>query len=304
MTTHTSTNTTKINIHVVISKETIPYFTYLIANYCRAAKHPGRLVFHAYALDPEAFSHFEASPDVSTIDATFQRFTSYRKKTLAEWRIFLRWLFLRQPQLGGSNGHAAGLQAANLVISRQKGHHIIADADTSVLSLGWDSTLCDLFERYDLIGAPYEPIGGFSSGKSKTQTYKNFPTAVWVALRAGHPWHEMDWWPAKETNLSIETPVLARTYKLPQGYELVRDVGWALCDFASSRGLKALAFDHVKASDPRVHVLRTGTDYNEEYQLDGAAFVGHQRGSSRNEFRKTDLSKRYFECVEQAVGKP
>ena len=61
---------------------------------------------------------------------------------------------------------------------------------------------------------------------------------------------------------------------------------------------------HVKPSSDEVLVITTESDYNEEYQLLGTAFVAHQRGGSRHEFKAHEMSKRFYDCVEAAVGKP
>lgn len=104
----------------------------------------------------------------------------------------------------------------------------------------WDETLCAALRDYDLIGAPYEPIGGFSSGADLVQTYKAFPNAVWVALHGGRDWSAMDWSPAKERPLAIDTAALAALYHLPEGNTLVRDVGWRLPSFCAQRGYRAV----------------------------------------------------------------
>lgn len=293
-----------MNFHVVVSKQTIPYFQYQMANVRHTADDPDRIFFYCYALDQETWENFSCCPWVVKTMPVYQNVWAYRKKTLGEWITFLTWLFLRKPRLVGSNGHAAGLAGMARTMEHIVGHHIVADVDTIMLQKNWDTKLIRMFEEYDLMGAPYEPIGGFSSGSAKVQTYKDFPTAVWVALKAGQPWQEMNWWPEKEANITINSKELSETYNLPEGYEVVRDVGWHLCPFAYERGLPALAFEHVKPSSSRVKVLKTDTDYNEEYQHEGDAWVGHQRGSSRNPFRQSDLSVNFFNAVENAVGIP
>ncbi len=293
-----------INFHVVVSKQTIPYFQYQIENVRHTSDKPDRVFFYCYALDQETWETFSACPWVVKSMPVYLHNWAYRKKTIGEWRIFLTWIFMRKPELAGSNGHAAGLAGMSKTMPHISGHHVIADVDTMMLKGGWDTKLCDMFDDYDLIGAPYEPIGGFSSGSATVQTYKNFPTAVWVALKKDHPWQEVNWWPEKETNIAITSKKLSEIYNLPDGYEVVRDVGWHLCSFSYEKGYQALAFEHVKPSSNRVKVLKTNTDYNEEYQLEGEAWVGHQRGSSRNPFRRTDLSINFFNEVEGAVGIP
>ena len=293
-----------INFHVVVSKKTLDYFKYQVSNALYASAIPERIFFYCYALDDYTYQLFNGSPNVIKTMPVFKETWAYRKKTFGEWRTFLIWMFLRRPKLIGSNGHAAGLAGVARTIPHISGHHIIADSDTVMLRNSWDTEICSLLERYDLVGAPYEPIGGFSSGNAKVQTYKNFPTAVWVALRRGIAWEQVSWWPAKEKNIPIDTQELSEIYNLPMGYQVVRDVGWHLCRFAHDKGLKSAVFQHVKPTSGNVRVLNTNNDYNEEYQWRGQAWVGHQRGSSRNPFRRTNMSMVFFQAVEAAIGVP
>jgi hypothetical protein len=293
-----------INFHVVVSGKTIPYFLYQIANARHTADDPDRIFFYCYALDKASNQAFSNCPWVVKSMPVYKYNWAYRKKTLTEWRTYLRWLLTRHPRLSGSNGHAAGLAGVARTMPHISGHHVIADVDTILLCNSWDTELCLLLEQYDLIGAPYEKIGGFSSGSTKIQTYKDFPTAVWVALKHGHPWAEVNWWPEKGNNIPINSPELSDIFRLPQGYEVIRDVGWHLCQFSYENNLKSATFDHVKPTSGQVKVLTTDNDYNEEYQWRSKAWIGHQRGSSRNPFRETSMSVKFFQTVEAAIGAP
>ncbi len=293
-----------VNIHVVVSKSTSPYFDYLIENYRHCATYSERLFFFCYALDSESYGICRNSSGLSLTVPVYDAPGAYRRKSIGDWRVYLRAKLTRQYLLGGSNGHAAGLNAASQVMQNIGGINIIADVDTAMIRHGWDIDMCRLLEEFDLIGAPYENVDGFSSGSSKVQTYKRFPTAVWVAFSDRGDWSGMSWWPLKERNIPIDTEELSALYNLDLGYEVVRDVGWELPGYAAQHEYRHLAFDHVKPSSGRCDVIRTDHDYNEEYQLHGRGFVAHQRGASRHPFRSCDLSITFFDCVEARVGKP
>lgn len=294
----------KINFHVVVSGNTSAYFKYLMANARHLAAEKQRLFFFCYALDEAAYALWSNERNVNKTVPVYRDGRAYRKRTWPEWKLYLRFLFGQAATLGGSNGHAAGLEAATRNLPNLGGHHIFADADTVLLSRNWDKRLCEIFANYELVGAPYEPMGGFSSGSGNVQTYKGFPSGVWVAFKQGLPWEHMSWWPKKESNIQITSEELSQTYNLPIGHELVRDVGWKLPGFCRTRNLKALAFQHVKSSSPKIDILKTGSDYNEEYQLDGNGFVGHQRGSSRHAFRGSPMSAKFYDIIEDRVGVP
>lgn len=293
-----------INCHVVVSAKTLDYFKYQVEHMLSMAKEPNNVYFHAYTLDPRAFDSIKHAPRLSSCHPVFVHNWAYRKKTLREIWLWSQWLFLNKSILSGSNGHAAGLEGFRRVHNALNGDHIIADVDTLIVQRDWDSIICELLERYDVIGAPYEPIGGFTTGNGKIQSYKNTPSAVWLGLSERVDWSTLSWWPNKEENLYISTQKNSDVYGLPIGYEVAKDVGWELCDFIDKHNLKKLCFDHVKPSSAKAKVLINSSDYSEEYQLDGEAFVVHQRGSSQNKFKISDLSKKFLTEVENQTAKP
>lgn len=293
-----------INIHVVVAYNAREYFDYLIKNFRHTAENPERIFFFCYALDTGTYEHFKNDSRISGCYKVYRMRGAYRLKTLADWKVFLRAKLSGKSYLGGSNGHAAGLNRAMQNLKNITGHNILADSDVAMLAKNWDSLIESHFESYDVIGTPYEPIGGFSSGVSKVQTYKDFPNPIWLAVKNGSDISKMDWMPLKEKNIQIETPETSALYNLPMGYEVVCDVGWRFPLFCSENGLNAMAFQQIKPSSEHVQVLRTGKDYNEEYQLNGKALVGHQRGGSRHKFRNTEISSQFYDCVENEVGTP
>ena len=292
-----------LNVHVVVSEASHDFFEYQLGNYVETAARPGRLFFYCYALDEPTCDRYRSDRRLSLCAPVYANPRAYRRKSWNDWKVFLRAMLMRRPALGGSNGHAAGLNHAGGVFARIAGHNIIADVDTVMLERGWDEHTVALLAEYDLFGAPYEDIAGFSSGDSKVQTYKAFACAVWVALAARVDFGAVDWMPAKERNVAIDSEELSRIYGLPVGYELVRDVGWELPGFVHARGLRHLALKHVKPSSPDCLVIRTGFDYNEEYQLEGAAMLAHHRGGSRIALRGNEMSNAFFDRVEEHLGR-
>lgn len=292
------------NVHVVVAKESCLYFDYLVRNFRHTAAKPERVFFFCYALDKETYDRYRNSLEISACYPVYSRWSSYRRVTWAEWRTFLRAQLTGVPALGGSNGHSAGVNYATRQMPLMKGHHLIADADVAVIARDWDTATERLFEDYHIIGTPYEDIGGFSSGSGKLQTYKKFPNVIWLAIRKDCDLSGLDWFPNKQRNIAIDSEEKAALYNLPLGYEMVCDVGWRFPGFCAARGYRVLTMTQVKPTSPQAQIIRSDRDYNEEYQLEGRAFVAHQRGGSRHAFRDSDISCHFYDCVENAVGVP
>ncbi len=288
----------RFHVHVVVGDKTTEFFDYLRSNYRSLAKRPQDISFYCYALGPRCYERYASASDVAEAHAVYKWAHSYRRETLREWYVFLKAMLIRRPALGGSNGHAAGLNAAGRQLRRLRGIHVFADADTAMLMFGWDQCIRNLLTNYDIAGVPYEDIGGYSSGPGLVQTYKRIPNAVWMAWPDRLDLSGINWFPAKEKNISIETDIQSKAYNLPVGYVLVRDVGWELPGFLADGEYSYCAFRHVKPSSLDCKVLKTGFDYHEEYQYEGEPIVGHHRGSHRHGFRRSEMSNAFFDAVE------
>jgi hypothetical protein len=297
------TPVTPIHIHVVVGEQTTEFFDYQRANYRSMAAHPDALNFYCYALNGSTYRHYINVDDLAGLHAAYTSLRSYRYRTRAEFLVLAKAIVLCRPLLRGSNGHAAGLNLAGRHMSDLQGIQIFADADTVMLMPGWDERMRQLLRRYDIIGAPYEDIGGFSSGSGPVQTYKNIPTAYWMAWSERLDLSGMDWFPAKNKNVPIDTAVRSQTYNLPVGMELVCDVGWELPGLLAKSNHSYLAFRHVKSSADDCKVLKTTHDYHEEYQLEGEPIVGHHRGAHRHPFRKSEMSNGFFDMVESYLAR-
>lgn len=287
-----------ITIHSVVDKNTIPFFNYLIENYLATATNPELLTFLCYCLDPTSYRYFKKHPKIARAEQPYLNPCRYRYKTIGDIKCILKSILKLSPHLGGSNGHAQGLNRSVELYTDYPGIQLIADSDTAMLQQGWDTSLKEILAHVDIFGAPYEDIGGFSSGNGSIQTYKDFPSGVWVALGQRLDWTKLDWTPAKERNCLVSTEEQSRRYGLPIGYQVVRDVGWVLPDYVADRNGKSAALEHVKPSSPKCKALQTGFDYHEEYQLNGTPFLGHHRGSRQFAFRNCEMSSAFYAAVE------
>lgn len=292
------------NVHVVVDSKSMSYFDYLIQNFKHTAKRPAFLQFFCYSLDRRSFRRFNHDNRIKSCIFV---------PSVREARMFIKARGVKRrlkdfltghKVLGGSDGHSLGLNAINSMMSRLGGHNIIADSDVAILRPHWDQHVLKMFESYHLFGTSYEPIGGFSSGVGKVQTYKNFPNANWLALRKDVSLKDFDWMPRKNENLTIDTVERSKIFGLPIGFEMVCDGGWCFPEYCAHFGYKALSMEHVKPSSGKAQVIKTDNDYNEEYLLSGKAFVGHQRGGSRHKFKQDPMSIAFYACVEKAVGTP
>ena len=167
-----------------------------------------------------------------------------------------------------------------------------------MLLKNWDLKIIELLADYGIVGTPYEDIGGFSSGSSIYQTYKDKPNVVWMALSPKYPWSSLSFNHIKNKNLLINNEYLSELYNLPVGYELVRDVGWEIPLFLEENNIQCRAFKQIKPTSPKIKVLKTGIDYHEEYHLDDSVVLAHQRGSNHHPFRGNEISRTFYDACE------
>lgn len=292
-----------LNIHIVVSSNSMKYFEYLIMNMKHTAKFSERLFFYSHCLDNNSFEKNNKNKNLSNSYAAFKQKDAYRKKTFFEWKIYFKSLITNNHSLNGSNGHACGLNSIVRNMASLKGHNIIIDADCAILKKNWDLLICKFLKNFDIIGTNYEEKGGFTSGNGINQTYKKLPNPVFMGVKNGINLSDLDWMPDKKKNLKIVNKELSDTFNLPIGYELVRDVGWRLPIIIYEKNYSIKVTKYIPLQS-KLRVLRTGTDYNQEYHFDKIPFLGHQRGSARFEFKKSKYSKKFYEYVEKTVGVP
>ena len=142
-----------INIHTTLGNSTFQYFEYMKQNYLKTAtKH--KLVFYSYCLDNESYIK---SSNFSTA--------------------------IKVEPGSGTLGHCNGINVAlsNFKNTELESIDIIADSDTVMLMNGWDIITENILKDVGVFGTTYEKIGGYSSGLSEIQTYKNIPNVTWFA---------------------------------------------------------------------------------------------------------------------------
>lgn len=261
-----------INIHVSLSRFSLPYFTYMIANYKKLAT-THELNFYAHCMDNCELEARKLTNNVILV-----------------------------PPRYSSEGHAYSINSALKMSATLKEINIIADNDTIMLARGWDSTLERLLDEVGIVGTTFERIGGWSSGSGLRQTYKDKPTVTWFAISSRYDFSHLDTSPAMQTDIPITTEQLSRLYNLPIGYSLFRDTGWQIPKYLDDNAIPFKSLNHEKPTVNAIAV-RSNNDYNEEYQLNGVPFVGHQRGSRKRSFRSAPESKGFYDACETYINK-
>lgn len=291
----------KIEVHSVVCENSIPYFDYMTENYRALASADAELEFVAHALSAGTAAALRSSRRASRVVQTYRHARFFVRQTPKDYlRAYLATVGMHTA-LGGSNGHAAGLNSA-LALSGGDAIHVIADTDTVILAESWDRIISSLLETYDVVATCYEGIGGFSSGHGKVQTYKRKPSMTWMAIAPGVDFRGLNADPAKDSNIPIDSDELSELYNLPVRYWLVRDVGWKMPLFLRDNDLDYLVFKQVKPSSQESLIIKTGIDYHEEYHLGSKPFVAHQRGSHRHPFRGNEISQTFYSACDKYLS--
>ena len=263
-----------MRLHIVTNNQTLAYYHYCVENHLKLAKNPENIEVFAYCLDSYSYTGL------------------VRENKNA----------IRLPDNSGSVGHALGIQA---FLSNLKQDHIniISDSDCVVLCKNWDEKIKNILENKGIAGTTYEDIGGFSSGNSTVQTYKNIPNFTWAALSPEYNWN-FDAMCQKQENLQITTVEQSQTFNLPIGYSLLREGNWKLPVHLKENRIPYYSFKFVRPSSQEAKAVLSGEDYHTEYQLqDGTPFVAHQRGSMSKAFRHHHLSKTFYDACELYLAK-
>jgi hypothetical protein len=203
---------------------------------------------------------------------------------------------------GGSTAHGVCVEHA-LAMTDDGDIHLNVDSDTVVLAKGWDDYIrIQLLDRgVGIMGATFEDIGGFSSGGGLLQTFKGIPYTCWMAMSPAHVWRDLKVRPAKDSNIPISNEGLAKTYGLPIGYSVLKDVGWQIPEYLHARNIPYVGWKHLKGSKDAV-VLKGLSDYHEEFHVDGnVPFVVHHRGSMRHPYRAAGISLGFYTAVDNYI---
>lgn len=250
----------------------------------RLAKDPGNIEFNLYALNfgPNDYDEIERT----------------RKKLgISNERLTLSQVSAPQRR---SVGHG---QAVNLALSTIKTNNsdvnVIMDADTYVLVKHWDvATRIILSDTgAGLFGTTYENQGDLITGPGNVQTYKGIPNVVWVGLRPGVAWNELDASPQKGHRPRLSGDE-ARIFGLRDGQYLLKNVCWQLPQFIYDRDLRSTQFAHVRPASPDAIVFSgVESDIYEEYHLNGIPFVAHQTGAIKFRYNSDPESIRFYSAV-------
>ena len=273
-------------IHIVISNRSFSYLRFILRNYRELSSKSSRINFKVYCLDRTVYHRIS-------------------KSKLALDKI----LVINAHK--GSTGHSMGLSLAlkNFTI----GHiNIISDADVCVLAKNWDVSLINflttpssqIMKPTGVIGVTYENIHGFSSGNGEMQTYKKAPTLTWCLFMPDYDFSSLDTSPDKNDSILIDSRHLSNIFGLPQGYYLLKDVGWQLPLFLFDNSIPYLIFNHIKPSSSDAKILAGASDYHDEFHYKNLPFLVHQRGSMKHVFRISKSSKDFYNRVEKYLEYP
>jgi len=264
-----------IRIHTVVDAPTISYALDLFRSMKILAVKPDKIAFYIYCLEKS-----------NKISSEIKEFEAEYNVTVNTFDVFT--------QSRGSVGHAEGLnQALSNIPAECNRLNIICDSDTLVVAKHWDSALRYLINTRQVgaFGTTYENIGGFTSGTGITQTYKNLPNFVWMAVMPGFPWNTLDASSSvdKTLKLSAEDCLI---HNLPPNSVLLRDVGWKIPSFLAKYEISSVCFKYLHPSFIDSVVLKnTNWDYHEEYHLQNIPFVVHQRGARKFKWNVAESAK-------------
>ena len=273
-------------IHIVISNRSFSYLRFVLRNYRELFSKSSHINFKVYCLDRTVYYRIS-------------------KSNLAIEKILVKNAHK------GSIGHSMGLSLA--LKNFTAGHiNIISDADVCILVKNWDILLLkfltspssQIIKPAGVIGVTYENIDGFSSGNSEIQTYKNAPTLTWCLFMPDYDFTNLDASSEKNNLLQINSAQLSKIFGIPQGYSLLKDVGWQLPLFLVKNSIPYLVFDHIKPSNSDAKILGGAGDYHDEFHYNKIPFLVHQRGSMKHSFRLSKFSKEFYNRVDKYLDYP
>jgi hypothetical protein len=267
----------QINVHFTVSKNSLSYLKYALATYENLSSRKVEIQYYIYCLDKSSFRRL-------------------RKR-------HSRVIFV--DSASGSSGHAKAIDRAFQLFAADS-INIVSDTDIAIVFQNWDLELVRVFDNSDIsiLGTQLEGIGGFSSGSSKYQQYKNKPSTTWLAFGFNTDISGLSASPNKESTILITNQDLSRIYGLPIGFELVRDTGWQIPNFIEKNHLGFKLLEIIKPTSSESRVLRGLNPYHDEFHLEGAPFLVHQRGSMTHLFRRDALSKDFYEAIDSYLGTP
>lgn len=269
-----------IVIHTAVSSNSLKYYDFLRKNYSNLSSGKYTIVHKAYCLDPKSFQKLKKSNRLGEV--------------------------IYCGDVKGSYGHALAINQALKTLT-PNAVNIISDSDIAIVFQNWDSLLFDLLNGdipCSVLGTQLEPIGGFSSGDSKFQQYKQKPTTTWLAVSPKYDFKKLSVLPDKSTFKKIKSEKEALLYNLPKGYYLVKDTGWQIPKYLNDNQFPYKVLDIVSPKSSDAIVLKGISEYHDEFHYKGKPFLVHQRGSMRHKFRVDPLSKHFYNSVDQFLEFP
>lgn len=268
-----------IHVHTQADKSTVPYAKFMWETMVSLANLPELLQLTVHCMGPTAAVRIDG-------------WVANCKSTITPCD--------KGDPLHGSRGHGACVMEA-LAMTGDGTIHVIADSDTVIIARGWDDYLRQRLvtdpDRVSILGSTYEDLGGFSSGASLIQTYKQVPSLTWCALSPFHDWRDLNVMPNKAHQVAITTPELASIYNLPIGSSVFGEVGWQLPQYVHDHKLSYDGWKQLKPTKD-ASVLKGLSDYHEEFHTGGVPFVVHHRGSMRHVYRGDKTSTRFYSTVD------
>jgi len=266
-----------MHVHTQSDRATVEYAAFMWTTMRSLASHPGSLQLTVHCMGSVAAKRLTGMPSATCVVVPN---------------------IVPDQSLGGSMGHAACVEHA-LAMTGDGAVHVVVDADTVVLARGWDDYVrLTLGSGVGIVGTTYEDVGGYTSGTGNVQTYKGIPNVVWMALSPDHGWRALRALPQKGSDLVIADARMSRTYGLPVGHRVLRDVAWQLPEHLATNGISHLGWKQLKPSSGAL-VLQGLSDYHEEYHAEpGVPIVAHHRGSMRRPYRGDKVSQAFYAAVD------
>lgn len=292
---------TVFRLHCVVCDNSIDYFKYLLGNYRSLASSAAHIEVIAHCTDDPSYKIVQEQHLADRAIAVHRRPEFYVYGNRHDVMNRLKLLVGGTPKLGGSSGHAAGLNSA-FKASGGEGIDIIADTDTVIVVKDWDVVLSKILDKDAIIGTSYEQKGGATSGHGLVQTYKTSPNLTWVAFSSRFPFSQVDASHILWRNMPITTQAQADLYGLKIGEALLRDVGWKIPQFLKDHNATSCILTHTNPESGKCKVLQISNSYNEEFQLNGTPFIVHQRGSRKHAFKSEPLSAPFYAAAEKYLG--
>lgn len=217
-------------------------------------------------------------------------------------------------------GHGESL---NFLISRlenDENYTLISDIDVAMVKKNWDIDALNLMKDNDIIGHPFEGSAMFKVGKRPDNAMRpqKTPTTTWMLINNAKSqiWKQLDFTHSKDEEQPISNED-ADLYGVPEGFYLAKDIGWRIPKFLKQHQLKYHSFTNINKNSnltpiifsdvPRDMPWGDGTHKSgwtcEEGMLNGEPFLVHQMLSQRWKFKCSNVSKTFYDTVDEYLAR-